>query len=61
MLEKLKKKKLLESLKPNLKGSADSMAEGSALEEQGETKTFENKEDPNHSDEQIKKKKKLVK
>ena len=56
MLEKLKKKKLLESLKAHHAGSKDSMKEGEKLEEMGESPSFEAKEDEN--DEQVKMKKK---
>lgn len=54
MLEKLKKKKLLESLK----GGKDSMKEKDKLEEQSESPSFEASED--ETDEQIKKKKKKM-
>lgn len=55
MLEKLKKKKLLESLS---KGGKDSMKEKDKLEEQAESPSFEASED--ETDEQIKKKKKKM-
>lgn len=55
MLKDLKKKKLLQSLKPN-KGGESSKAEADKLEEAGESPAFEASE--NENDEQVKLKKK---
>ena len=58
MLESLKKKKLLESLKMN-KGGQSSAAEADKLEESTESPSFDASE--NENDEQVKSKKKLKK